>query len=235
MMIDLAAAWAKTNFSHAPARQDFLRDFGRSTQNGGECSFAIGPFITKKRKPYLVYGLADQFFVFTLGKEQAKRLGAVKDGMVKRPRRSLVAPPPSTELPISVSNLEIESKSYLINSEPIVVRCHCESQGELPDPITACFQVDLHGVGNSTRWITLCNGQPIRDLLSKSGTIELKFPPIHEPEAGPGEGWTGTTVAFIRFFTMPDRTSLTGRVPLSHAAGTLIDVFKGQQPETSKS
>ena len=228
MPSDVPAVWAKANYSHPDACRDFLKHFASGIQHGGECSFAIGPLLTKKRKPYLVCGIAEQFFVFSLSKEQAKVLGAVKDGMVKHERRTLVALPSSTELPILVSKLEIENKSFLKNRDPIAVRCHYELQGEVPESIAACLQYDLHGRGNLYTWVTLSDGRPILSPPNKAGVLDFRFPPIYKPGANSDDDWTGTTAAFFRFFSMPDRQSMAGRSPLSHPAGTLIDVIRSK-------
>ena len=219
MLYDLAAVWAKVNFSHRPAYEDFLNGLKAAIKHGMDCSFVIGPYLTTKQKPYLVWGMAGQLFVFTLSREQAKTLGAIKGDMAKTERQVLVGQPLGGELPISVSKLEIDSKRFLKYGDRIAGRCNYEVMGDVPESIAACLEYSLAGREKVYSWIT--RFQP----LDKSGKFEFSFSSIRESASGHNDAWSGTTAVFFRFLTMPNRSSMEVRMPLCHPIGTLIDVY----------
>jgi hypothetical protein len=92
-------------------------------------------------------------------------------------------------------------------------------RGSWPQPFALGLQYELTGRANATIWEARLDG-----LLQPDGVLRFSFPPIRNVGQGAGEAWTGTTVVFLRLYTMPDATTAEGRKPFSNACAALIDV-----------
>jgi hypothetical protein len=141
--------------------------------------------------------------------------------MAKTERRVLVGQPLGGEMPISLSKLEIDSKGYLKYGDRIAGRCDYEVKGDVPESIAACLEYSLARREKVYSWIT--RFQP----LDRSGKFAFSFSSIRESALSHDDVWSGTTTVFFRFFTMPQPSSMEGRMPLCHPIGKLIDVFAG--------
>ena len=217
---DLVVAWAEANLAIPAARQDFIRQSAQSLQRDEDCYFGIGPGITKKQKPYLVYLFARNLFAFTLTKQQANNLEAVDNKMFRTTRLKAGGLPLTIPMPIEISRLEIDGSSRLSGKATVTGRVHYEVAHTLMEPPVATLDFDLKGYCSPTAYFH--PGVPLTDA---PGVMDFTFPPIETTLLSKkAASYQTTSAAFFRFVVIPNLANLDVQFPISNPLGVLLDI-----------
>jgi hypothetical protein len=218
-LIALASSWVQANCPDRKLRSDLIRRLEEAEEKQLNCSFTIGPALTKSSTPYLVHCYSDQLFVFPLTAAQVQRLEIGR----KRMRYTEHAPRQDADsafpVYVMVDELEIENGANLRNSALIQGRCTYSMRGIWQEPFTLGLEFELKGVGNVLAWAL-----PIDGILQPDGVLHFSFPSIASVFGQATATWTGTTAVFLRLYTLPDENSVAGRIAFSNACAALVDV-----------
>ena len=214
---DLAAAWAKANFTVSLARQSFLQQATDSLRKDEDCFIAIGPKLTRGRKPWLVALFAKNLHAYGLTKEQASHVGAVNAAMIHIGRPTMCESPTLSPMPVEINRVEINNNSRLPCNASVTGKVHFEVRQPLSAEPVVVMEYNLKGI---SRVISSC--YPLG--LPSSGEINLNFPPIAHAEAVASNGWTPTILGFVRLVVLPNGNNSELRIPISNAVGVLLNV-----------
>ena len=214
---DLVSAWAKANFTLPVAQKSFVQQATDSLRKDEDCFIAIGPKVTKGRKPWLVALFAKNLHAYRLTREQASHVGAVNAAMIHTSRPPMCNLPTMNPMPVEINRVEIDNSSRLPCNAPITGKVHFEVRQPLSAEPVAVMEYNLKGI---SRVISSC--YPLG--LPSSGEIKLDFPPIAHAEAIAAKAWTPTILAFVRLVCLPNGTNSDLRIPISNAVGVLLNV-----------
>ncbi len=217
--MESAANWAQVNCPSPVVRKDLIARVAAMEQRNVNGFCAIGPALTRTGRPVLVEFYGGQFFVFELKPAQAKRLGATQANMqcTEYGQRQVIDADSATS--ITLDEVELTSGLSISHSKPVKGRCTYSMRGYWPEPFAIGLEYELIGRATVRAWDSHLEG-----LVRPDGILRFSFPPISNDSQGSPNAWTGTTVLFLRLYTMPDPIDTSIRQPLSNACGILIDV-----------
>jgi hypothetical protein len=219
MLRDLAAAWLRKNCPNPKLQRDFMRQLDEAEQQRMNCSFVIGSGLVRNRKPYLVHCFGGEFFAFALRPHQARNLREAPGLMHYMPGSPRVDPDPGFPARVALDRLHLDHASHLCNADRITGRCRYWMEGNWLQAYCACLRYDMPDSATVASWF-----YPTEPLCPE-GTIEFNVDPVWNPDQPGVPSWSGTTVAFLRLFTMPDGKTVEGRRPFSNTSASLMDVY----------
>lgn len=218
-LIDLAANWVRTNCPNPAVCRDFVQRVHEAEERHVNCSFAIGPALTRTGAPYFAPCYSGQLFVFALTPSQARHLHAVGAQMQYAEHLRRQDTDPAFPVYVMLDELEIKNAAHLSNAEPIEGRCTYSLRGFWLEPFAFGLQFVLTGRADVCAW-----DHRVEGFIEADGLLRFSFSPIRKICGQASEVWTGTTAVMLRLYTAPNEGTLEGRQPFSNACAALIDV-----------
>jgi hypothetical protein len=213
MQRDAAIKWFNDNCPGHDARRDLLRQLDESIRLGTNCSFVIGPALTRTHRAFLLHWLAGEFFAFELSGRQAKRLGvepsAFQHIRARWPDRVGVASPGT----ILLEAFELVQPVIEAVDRPIAVRARYRVPGAVPERVAMRMDFTLAGK------TVVAYAHP-QIPVPPDGAVLAQFQLPPSSQLAPVVG------VFVRYCTVPE-AGVSNGTPLSNTVAAILEIGSG--------